>query len=327
MIVPSFWAEARRQHREAGRQITVRRFGWSMQSEADALVMAQQRADEALRRMLAGETSLARRERRLPYNGADGVPIREEVLLRQGETVITRNAYGARCLNTPDTLFADIDFDSPASGPTLLVTLGVLLLGAFGLGVTFDDWRLASLVVVVALLFAVAVSKRIAAALRAARGGPRAVAEQRIKRFIATHPDWHLRTYETPAGMRVVAVHALFDPASPEVLAFFRAIGADQNYVQMCQRQRCFRARLTPKPWRIGMQRHLRPRPGVWPIDPQFMPLRERWVAEYEQRSRGHAACRFIEDLGAGFTDPTARRVVELHDRECRALASGLALA
>jgi hypothetical protein len=327
MIAPSFWAEARRQHREAGRQITVRRFGWSMQSEADALVMAQQRADEALRRMLAGETSLARREQRLPYNGADGVPIREEVLHRQGETVITRNAYGARCLNTPDTLFADIDFDSPASGPTLLVTLGVLLLGALGLGVTFDDWLLASLVAVVALLFSVAVSKRIAAALMAARGGPRSVAEQRIKRFIATHPDWHLRTYETPAGMRVVAVHALFDPASSEVLAFFRAVGADQTYVRMCQRQRCFRARLTPKPWRIGMQQHLRPRPGVWPIDPKFMPLRERWVAEYEQRSRGHAACRFIEDLGAGFTDPTARRVVELHDRECRALASGLPLA
>lgn len=327
MIVPSFWAEARRQHRSAGRQITVRRFGWSMQSDADALVMAQERADEALRRVLAGETSLARREQRIPYNGADGVPIREEVLDRQGEAVITRNAYGARCLNTPDTLFADVDFETTTSGRTLLVTLGVLLAGALGLGVAFGDWSVALIAAVVALLFAVWVSKRIGALVMSARGGPRAYAERRIKRFLATHPDWHLRTYETPAGMRVVAVHALFDPASPEVLAFFRAIGTDETYVRMCQRQRCFRARLTPKPWRIGMQQHLRPRPGVWPIDPRFMPLRQQWVTEYEQRSRGYAACRFIEDLGAAFTDPVARRVVELHDRECRALASGMALA
>jgi hypothetical protein len=327
MIVPSFWAEARRQHRKAGRQITVRRFGWSMQSEADALVMAQQRADEALRRVLAGETSLTRRERRIPYNGADGVPIREEVLDRQGDTVITRNAYGARCLNTPNTLFADIDFETTASGRMLLVTLGVLLVGALVLGVAFEDWSLALIAAVVALLFAVSVSKRIGAVLMAARGGPRAFAERRIKRFLAAHPDWHIRTYETPAGMRVVALHALFDPASPEALAFFRAIGADETYVRMCQRQRCFRARLTPKPWRIGMQQHLRPRPGVWPINPHFMPLREKWVAEYEQRSLGYAACRFIEDLGTSFTDPTARRVVELHDRECRALVSGMPLA
>lgn len=327
MIVPSYWAEARRQHRAAGRQVTVRRFGWSMQSEADALAMAGARADDALRRVLAGDTSLARRERRIPYNGADGVPIREEVLDRQGDAVITRNAYGARCLNTPDTLFADIDFDAPTSGRRLLVTIGVLLAGALVLGVALDDWRVASLAAVLALLFSFPISKRAGAMLTAARGGPRASAERRIRRFLAAHPDWHLRTYETPAGLRVVAMHALFDPTSPEALAFFRAVGTDPTYVRMCQRQRCFRARLTPKPWRIGMDQHLRPRPGVWPINPQFLPMRARWVAEYEQRSRGYAACRYIEDLGASFTHPTARRVIELHDRECRSLASGMPLA
>lgn len=48
----------------------------------------------------------------MAYNGAQGVPIREEVLERHGDTVITRNGYGAKCLNTPDVLFADVDFDT-----------------------------------------------------------------------------------------------------------------------------------------------------------------------------------------------------------------------
>src|SRR6185503_20645092 len=33
MIVPQYWAEARRRHRDIKRQITVRRFGWSDVSE------------------------------------------------------------------------------------------------------------------------------------------------------------------------------------------------------------------------------------------------------------------------------------------------------
>ena len=37
--------------------------------------------------------------------GGIGLPIREEVLARNGDDVITRNSYGARCLNEPDVLF------------------------------------------------------------------------------------------------------------------------------------------------------------------------------------------------------------------------------
>ncbi|MFT4843826.1 MAG: hypothetical protein ACI8UD_002340 [Planctomycetota bacterium] len=47
-------------------------------------------------------------ERKLPYGGL-GLPIREEIVARNGADIITRNGYGARCLNEPDVLFADID--------------------------------------------------------------------------------------------------------------------------------------------------------------------------------------------------------------------------
>ena len=110
MIVPRFWAEGRIQEQVAGKQITVRRYGWSDDSPLAAQVHADQRTREAFDRIASGE-KLNRRERKQAYNGADGVPIREEIVERQGDTVITRNSYGARCLNTPDVLFVDIDFD------------------------------------------------------------------------------------------------------------------------------------------------------------------------------------------------------------------------
>lgn len=54
MIVPSFWAEARVQYRRKGKQITIRRFGWSDTSEEDAQHNAQARVDQALARAISG---------------------------------------------------------------------------------------------------------------------------------------------------------------------------------------------------------------------------------------------------------------------------------
>ena len=91
MLIPQFWAEARARHRERNRQITIRRFGWSTESQADAQAMAETRAAEALQRVIRGER-LIRREPSVPYGGAVGLPIREEIIERVGRVVITRNS-------------------------------------------------------------------------------------------------------------------------------------------------------------------------------------------------------------------------------------------
>ncbi|UXI69185.1 hypothetical protein [Tahibacter amnicola] len=74
--------------------------------------MAEQRANAALAQVVSGQ-NLRRRESREPYGLSQGLPIREEVLARHDEVVITRNSYGAQCLNTPDVLIADIDHAIP----------------------------------------------------------------------------------------------------------------------------------------------------------------------------------------------------------------------
>src|SRR5436305_1374661 len=106
MIVPEYWAEARREVRHNRKQLIVRRFGWSDESVAAAQAHADARAQDALHAIADGQ-ALPRSERRTNY-GVDGVPIREQIVERHGDIVLTRNSYGALCLNTPDVLFADI---------------------------------------------------------------------------------------------------------------------------------------------------------------------------------------------------------------------------
>ncbi len=326
MIVPDYWAEARKRRREGNRQVTVRRFGWSNVSEADAMEMADTRATEALARIWAGET-LALRESKTAYNGASGVPIREEVLSRHGEEVITRNAYGAHCLNTPDALFADVDFTRSGESRASCFMLVILAVLSLGCGLHYQGWKLALGLFFVSAMLAAPLGAFVVRAAVAVRGGRERIARQRIDRFMAGHPAWSLRLYQTPAGLRLLATHQPFDPCSAEVKEFFAAVGTDPLYVRMCTNQKCFRARLTAKPWRIGISGHMRPRPGAWPVHPERLHLREAWVAHYEKIAPNFAACRFLESIGSGVVHERIREVIELHDRESRALRNELRIA
>ena len=101
----------------------------------------------------------------------------------------------------------------------------------------------------------------------------------------------------------------------------FEQLGTDPVYRRMCSRQNCFRARLTPKPWRIGIGDHMRPRPGVWPLNPEKLSLRRQWTQRYEEKRQGYSACRFLYSLGEVAVDPRVDRVVRLHDERCSAFS------
>lgn len=318
MLIPDYWAEASLKHKLGGKQITVRRFGWSEQSQEDAQRNAEARAEDAFARVVAGE-KLARRELKVSYNGAVGVPIREEVLSRHDDVVITRNLYGARCLNTPNVLFADIDFViEPMSSSFKWATL-LLMIAAFSFGKSYAGWWVGLMAAFAAWYAGYKVAAWLWAQKLKANGTPEELAMNRVDAFMEKHSDWHLRIYRTPAGLRLLAMHKTFGPGDGEVATIFREIEADRIYVRMCTNQHCFRARVSPKPWRIGVESHLKPRPGVWPISPERLPDRVRWVSEYERKAEAYASCRFIAAKGSDVVDPTVEKVRVLHDELCRA--------
>jgi len=321
MIVPKFWAEGRlRERRETG-QVTVRRWGWSDESQEQAQAHADLRAKEALQRILEG-APIDRREPKVPYNGADGIPIREEILSLHGDSVVTRNAYGAHCLNTPDVLFADVDLGDPQTpcsgllGPAIAAGVTGLWLGGSHRVMVAIAAFLGTLALV---SFGWKLYRRSA---RALAGGAEKQARDRIQRFVRSHPGCLLRLYRTPAGFRVLAQHRLFDPASEEAKELFEALACDPIYVRMCVKQHCFRARVSPKPWRIGIEQHLKPRPGVWPVHPARKAKRAEWVAKYEEASLGYASCRYLDTLGDGRETAEVAPVRELHDTLSRATSS-----
>lgn len=320
MQIPQYWAQGRSQRRVGGRQVTTRRWGWSDLSQDAAQAHGDARAAEALERIWQGSKE-ARREAKRAYNGADGVPIREEVLQRVDDrTVVTRNAYGAHCLNSAELFMADLDFAAPGLKPrSLLWMLGLALL----LGLPFGLKGQVGLAMLVALLAALTLPLAMRGLQRlrtALAGGTLQQTLRRVQAFAATRPDWRLRCYQTPAGLRVLAVHRAMDPTSAESRDALNALGSDPIYNRMCERQACFRARLTGKPWRMGIDAHIRPRRAVWPLDASRLALRQAWVERYDVQASRHAACRFLFEIGDAPVDPRLAAPLALHDQACRAL-------
>lgn len=320
MIVPAYWAEARLQSRLGGRRATVRRFGWSDESQAAAQAHAQARAQEALDRIAAGE-ALPRRERRSNY-GVHGVPIREQIVARYPDgAVVTRNSYGARCLNSPNVLFADVDFARRGSG----AQIAIALLGAsvgLAIGIWIQDWIWPIVPAFAGLILSIWLAKLVR---RYRTHEDRALARslRRAEAFSVAHPDWHLRVYRSPGGLRVMALHRTFDPLDPEVAACFDALGTDPLYAVLCKTQHCFRARLTAKPWRAGIRRRIRPPSAAWSPEQAALPRRLAWIERYERAASRFAACRFLYALGnTASVDPVADRIRALHDDETGALTA-----
>lgn len=319
MLIPFFWAESRLQHKFPSRQITVRRWGWSDISQEDAQLLADQRAQEAMDRIQSGE-ELRRRERKAAYDCADGVPIREEVVARHGNAVITRNSYGSLCLNTPNVFFADVDLQWQ---PSLQMNLrGCMVLIAIGVvaGVILRSaW--VGVVLVIGLPGLMSWIMGVINAQRRPEAEARAKeqAQATIRAFSIAHPSWHLRKYETPAGYRLLAMHDVFDPADDIATKALAELSADKVFVRLCVVQGCFRARVSPKSWRMKYRPPLSLPKSKYPFPPEHLPLRRQWIEAYDQHSPKYASCRFIETLGSRATHPEAEVVRALHDEYSRA--------
>lgn len=325
MIVPRYWSEAKTKRTVNGRQFTIKRFGWSDTSEQDAKRHADARLEEAVR-TLEREGDVRRIDHKITYNGAEGIPIREEVISQHQDVVISRNSYGALCLNTPDVFFADIDFAMESSFKAVSLAF-VLLLGCAAVVSFFFQ---SSLVFILGAFLALILSSTLAAAIRnlmlRAKGGIEKIALDRINTVASENPELHVRVYRTPMGFRVLLMNDTYSPVSDKALALLQHFNSDSLYVRMCRNQQCFRARVSPKPWRIGVSR-LTPRPGVWPIKAELLGERKKWVDAYEQVARNYSSCHYLCQIGSNKVHEKAEFVRKIHDDLCRATTTELVTA
>jgi len=143
-------------------------------------------------------------------------------------------------------------------------------------------------------------------------------AAARLRDVIAREPDLSFRVYRTHNGWRYLCTSRPFDPAAAETQQLLEDLGVDRRYRVLCRVQRCFRARVTPKPWRIG-QRF----PEVHPTQT----VSRRHLERYLRRGAGFASAAFVDAAGrSAAPSPEIAAVVSCHDDWCAAL-SGRPLA
>ena len=128
-------------------------------------------------------------------------------------------------------------------------------------------------------------------------------------RKLASSPKYNMlgfRIYETFAGARVIVLGRDFDPRDKAVSAMMKEFNTDPLYALLCTKQNCFRARLTPKPNRIKVKGYRVKYPRR-EDEAKF----QTWLKDYEYKSRDYSVCKFIEQIGSGYSTPD---VVRWHD-------------
>ena len=286
MKIPKHWGKGTAQSLDGkGKVASFSCWHWSEISEADARHRARDKAEQILAKWLAGEKLNA-------YSYGER-PLREEIVQvisnrRKNEiALVTRNSYGALVLNAANAMFIDIDFD-PSPG-----SLSGCLLGIFG---------------------------NLFRKKRAARENEQI---QGIQRWAEAHRELGIRVYRTYAGLRCLITNLTFDPVHPNTTEMMKELVCDPLYIKLCRQQECFRARLTPKPWRCRIDKPAVRYPFEAPQDEQRF---RQWEDNYRQAAFQYAVCEMVTQIGSLQVHPDIEPILSLHDQFCCS-GQGLALA
>ena len=276
MRIPPYWSKGTYTGADRnGREDTFSAWGWSFDSVAEAESDAAARAKRVFERIANGVKPDT-------YDYSDR-PLREEILERLGRNgdeiaVITRNRYGALVLNSASVCFVDVDF--PEVRPQ-------------GLG---DR---------IGLLFSKQKRQRRRQEIQDAT-------LMLVRAWAARNPQRAFRLYRTAAGLRLLFTDRLYDPTSNETAELLAELKSDWRYRKLTEKQACFRARLTPKPWRCRCDRP----PARYPFDDGGAEeAYGKWLKKYEEKTQGYATCRFVESIGQGDGSAALETIIDIHDR------------
>lgn len=146
---------------------------------------------------------------------------------------------------------------------------------------------------------------------------------RQVRDWIEAGSKRGVRIYRTATGLRYLVTHATFDPAAAETDRLMARLGSDRPARRQIRERRSFRSRLTPEPWRVGIEEAAVELPLAGEADRLAF---ASWLARYEAACAGHATCSLLIELGDRVRHPEVESIVALHDQRTRA-ASGLPLA
>jgi hypothetical protein len=220
--------------------------GWSDISPEEAEPNAKRRLERILTALKSNGLDALRRDYQYVIDNTVCEFVVDHVQDSDGNEIgeISRNSYGSLILNTPRLMIIDIDCEEPKHQTGLLS----FLFGKKPMDSKSEQDRI-----------------------------------EHLKRWQAEHPEYSFRVYRTAAGLRVIVPNRVIDVIDHSILRMMEELDSDPLYRELCRSQKCFRARLTPKPWRVGIN------PPV-----QKFPFRNQqeesqfdaWFERYLQQSR-----------------------------------------
>lgn len=291
--------------------LDISSWGYSDRSEAEAETKAHERIGDIVNAF-----------NRSPNDEDFYYPFRvvnEEILKTIGEetsqqAIITRNKYHCQILNTAQLMFVDIDVDvSDIKPPSFLSKILLRTSQIIEENIRKEKERHEDVI------------SRIEAFVRNQSNG---------------FDDIGLLVYRTFAGYRVIVSSRPLEPRGEDTHKIFDALGADPLYQSLCRTQNSFRARLTPKSWR--MKPEIIERLNLYPLlrrrvtknmvekwsreDEEKLRIYDDWVETYEHLHKIHSTCQFIKQIGNWKVDPSLAGLIQLHD-ELTGAHKGLDLA
>ena len=106
------------------------------------------------------------------------------------------------------------------------------------------------------------------------------------KLLAKTELNLQVRAYKTAHGYRLLVESQTLKPEGSTYELLARAFSCDASYLELCQKQKCFRARLTPKP----------------------------------EAESGAGTCRYLGTIGDAGIDEALAGLIQLHDKRTGAL-------
>ena len=134
---------------------------------------------------------------------------------------------------------------------------------------------------------------------------------KRIENYQQSHPELSIYVYETSAGLRFVVVNDIYAAEDKSVKTIFKALNVDPLYMKLCKYQTCFRARLTAKPWRVGMDRPETRFPRSNATDVSDF---RSWLKRYNEACENTSAVKLLKKFGVHHMHPDVLKVLDVHD-------------
>jgi len=146
----------------------------------------------------------------------------------------------------------------------------------------------------------------------------------RLQSWLQERPNTGVRAYRTAAGLRYIFTHNRCQ-VNEKSLNILAQLGSDKLYMTLCREQKSYRARLTPKTYRVAKKDY-----SDWVGIPTRYPRLDaaaeadfaKWTATYERQCRPYAVCRFIQHFGKTDMDASLAKVIELHDQRTEAYSA-----